>query len=90
MKLPSRDDLKFQDAEGKCWTVTLGHRRDGRAILCHGWKEFMKENKISHGDKVQFEFVSDELVRFHVTKASEADKHQSDEETGSLNMDSKS
>ncbi|KNA16344.1 hypothetical protein SOVF_089920 [Spinacia oleracea] len=89
MKLPSRDDLKFQDAEGKCWTVTLGHRRDGRAILCHGWKEFMKENKISHGDKVQFEFVSDELVRFHVTKASEADKHQSDEETGSLNMDSK-
>uniref|UniRef100_A0A803MG77 TF-B3 domain-containing protein n=1 Tax=Chenopodium quinoa TaxID=63459 RepID=A0A803MG77_CHEQI len=89
MKLPSKDDLKFQDVQGKCWTVTLGHRRDGRAILCHGWREFMNENKIEHGDKLKFEFMSDELVKVHVTKASEVDEHQSDEVTGSLDVDCK-
>ncbi|KMS96192.1 hypothetical protein BVRB_001020 [Beta vulgaris subsp. vulgaris] len=87
MKLPSKDELKIQDAQGKCWTLALGHRRDGRALFSQGWKEFLKDNNVAPGDKLKFEFMSDEIVQCHVTRASEVNEHQSNEPTRSSDMD---
>ncbi|KAL2945158.1 B3 domain-containing protein REM10 [Bienertia sinuspersici] len=89
MKLPSKDELKFQDEKGKVWTIKLAHRRDGRAICSQGWKGFMKDNKFAPGDKLKFDFISDEVVRFHVTKASKDARQSDDQVNGSLNEDCK-
>ncbi|XP_057538509.1 B3 domain-containing protein REM3-like isoform X2 [Amaranthus tricolor] len=77
-KLPSKDQLTFQDANGNSWTVKLAHRRDGRALFATGWKDFLADNKVSPGDKLSFDFMTDELIRVKVTKMSKF-KHRSDE-----------
>ncbi|XP_074271673.1 B3 domain-containing protein REM-like 1 [Silene latifolia] len=66
--LASKDEVILQDAMGNRWPVKIRHREDGRAILMHGWKAFLKDNEVAAGDTLNFEVVSDGLIQVGVLK----------------------
>ena len=91
-KLSSKEELILQFADGKCWPVNLLHRKNRcmSSYLYKGWKKFLQDNKIVGGDKLSFEFITDDLIRVHVTRNSQIEHQSGDEASGLLNMDCKS
>ncbi|KAK9715693.1 hypothetical protein RND81_06G182800 [Saponaria officinalis] len=83
--LTRKDEVVVENAKGDRWLVKLSHRKDGRAILSHGWKEFFKNNEIAAGDTLKFEFVSDGVIQVRVTKESQLEQEY--EETNARNGD---
>ncbi|KAL9224219.1 hypothetical protein vseg_000280 [Gypsophila vaccaria] len=68
-KLKDQDTVVLFDPEGNRWQMKIRTRpSDGRVGISQGWNAFWKRYKISSGDTLIFEFVSDHVMNVNINR----------------------
>ncbi|KAK9697307.1 hypothetical protein RND81_08G028900 [Saponaria officinalis] len=73
-RLGNKKGVTLENAIGNRWPVKLSHIKDGRVAFTRGWKEFLGDNGIAPGDSLRFEFITNDVLKVHVTKASQIER----------------